>query len=594
MLKLFLIIYFSLPIVSTALAGAGQDDPEELKREVARLRQQLIRSQLEIFNLRLEKARNNKDPKQAFPIILKDGLGSEFPELNRQAFLELGKLPVEEQKKALDAVLEKWKTSDPVFRVDALPFLNSVDHPDATALIFTAARDVSANVRRAAAGVLKTTNGNRARILLEELLSDPESEVRSMAIEALGVPKNEAAVKPLLRLLQKEKDPALLEKASHALGVIGNKNAVPGLLEILSSPNENVQWAAINSLGKIGEREAIEYIRPFLAQTHSLPLRKIAITTLGRLKDQASLPTILKMLIDDPDEELQKVAADAIGRLDDPSALDETLECFTRNKSDSVRKAIWETILKLAAEDFDRLKKVLLSVLSQEKISPIEEIARKIYALDLNGSKRLPPLVEKISHWMFSAKEWRRALLHYKKLVSILPGHIEGHKQMAQCYLELGDNESAVRSLEAAAGLSRATPALWWKLQERIMELLVKIDDPVRIVEKAHDLMAGSNGPVPVEFSIVLEQNYRNGSTSLLRQLQTPDENKKRTAIAKLIRLGRRIVLPLAEALPETPSPALIEAGNAITGTKIPSETTEETLLEDTARAWRLWYKKSP
>ncbi len=601
MFKLSLLFSFFLSTACSALPGAHQEDPEELRqrleelgKEFDKVRQQLIRSRLEIFQLRLEKARGTKESGQELSIILKDGLGSEFPELHRQAFLELGKLSLEDRKRALEPVLEQWKIADEVFRVDALPFLNGVDHPDATAMIFIAAKDTSPDVRRAAAGVLKTTKGNRAFSILEELLQDPQFEVRGAAIEALGVPKNDEAVAPLLKLIGSENNPTLLEKTSYALGVIGSEKAVPGLLEVLSSSNENVQWAAISSLGKIGDPRATEYIRPLLSPDHSLYLRKIAITTLGRLKDGTSMEAFIRMVQDDPNEELRAITADAIGRLDDPTALDPVLECFKKEKSDSVRKAIWKTILRLSGTDFDRLEKVLLSILPQEKISPIEEIAQRIYAVDVNESKRLPSLMGKVAYRMFIAGEWRRALLHYKKLVTILPGHLEGHRRMAQCYLALGDTESAIRSLEASVSLAKAHPDLWWKLQQQIVMLFIQIGDPARIVEKTYDLLHGANGPIPEKMQTALDQSYQDGVKVLLEHMGVENKEEKRAAIQKVVRLDKKVLLPLAEALTKSPSPELIEAGNTITGTELPETTTQENLLEETANEWRAWYNGNP
>ncbi len=594
MLKLSLAYTFFISAACTAIPGAGQEDPQELRERIEELERELVRSRLEIFALRLEKERESGDPEAELPIILRDGLGSPFPELHRQAFLELGKLPIEERKKALETVLRQWETGDELFRVDALPFLNGVDDPAANAVIFSGARDASPDVRRTAAGMLKTTEGDRAFSLLVDLLRDSHGEVRAAAIEALGVPKNEAAVAPLLVRIRREKEPALLEKASHALGVIGSDRAVPGLLRVLSSPNENVQWAAINSLGKIGDPASIGKIQPFLEPAHSLHLRKIAITTLGRLKDGDSLETFLTLLKEEPDAELREVAASAIGRLEDPRALDTTLQCFAVEKSNPVRKAIWKTVLRLAGENFERLEKVLLAVLVQEKISPIEEVAGKIYALDLNGSRRLPVLVKTIAQRMFEAKEWRRALLHYRKLVGLLPGDREGHRRTSRCYIELGDTESAIRSLESAASLAGDRSQAWWELQEEIMTLMVGINEPTRIVERSHDLLNGKTDAIPKTFRSALERNYRNASETLLLQLREEDGELRRAAIARAVRLGKRILLPLADRLVEAPCPGIIEAGNGIAGTNLPGVTTEEGLLEKTSKAWRAWHDEAP
>ncbi len=82
MFKLSLLFSFFLSTACSALPGAHQEDPEELRqrleelgKEFDKVRQQLIRSRLEIFQLRLEKARGTKESGQELSIILKDGLG---------------------------------------------------------------------------------------------------------------------------------------------------------------------------------------------------------------------------------------------------------------------------------------------------------------------------------------------------------------------------------------------------------------------------------------------------------------------------------------------------------------------------------------
>lgn len=92
------------------------------------------------------------------------------------------------------------------------------------------------------------TFGEPASTPLIKILNYPKMHVRLGAIEALGDIRSKNAVEPLIEKLKNDPDNEVRWVAALSLGQIGDMRAVPALVEALKDPDRYVRYGAVMSL----------------------------------------------------------------------------------------------------------------------------------------------------------------------------------------------------------------------------------------------------------------------------------------------------------------------------------------------------------
>ncbi len=90
---------------------------------------------------------------------------------------------------------------------------------------------------------------------LVDAFSKKRDDLGRWSAIALGRLKDSRALRPLLAGLKSD-DPAIRTESALSLGVLGSSRAVPGLIALLDVKQS--RWAAIEALGQIGDRRAVE------------------------------------------------------------------------------------------------------------------------------------------------------------------------------------------------------------------------------------------------------------------------------------------------------------------------------------------------
>jgi twitching motility protein PilT len=117
----------------------------------------------------------------------------------------------------------------------------------------------------------KTTNA------VLKLLSDPDWWVRIMACDALSRLKDPRTLPYLERLLT---DPDCKWAAIDAMGAIGGDHALGALVKLLSDPQNEVRLVAMNSMGKVADPRVDPYIEQLSKADPSLDIRVRAVELL--------------------------------------------------------------------------------------------------------------------------------------------------------------------------------------------------------------------------------------------------------------------------------------------------------------------------
>ncbi len=152
---------------------------------------------------------------------------------------------------------------------NAVAILGETGGGRAVELVTSALAHPDAKVRKEALLSLARLEASESASLVVGFIEDPDPDVRVAAATAAGELKVERALRPLLGLLDAEKDPDVLVPVIRALGQLGDPGAVPTLEKhavrsLFSKPPTEVRVASYRALHRIGSPHAKELVRAAL------------------------------------------------------------------------------------------------------------------------------------------------------------------------------------------------------------------------------------------------------------------------------------------------------------------------------------------
>ena len=185
--------------------------------------------------------------------------------------------------------------------------------------------DASWTVRRAVVAALATSESAAMPVLIEILRSSRENEAKIAGlVDALSATAH--PIDELLLTLASADQVAVVCDAAQILGRRESTRGVTKLKELTQHADDNVALAAVEALGRIGGREALESLL-ILADSRNFFRTFPTIDILGRSGDSRALRTLLRLSVDPL---YGAEAVRALGRLGDPSALPALLDQLTR------------------------------------------------------------------------------------------------------------------------------------------------------------------------------------------------------------------------------------------------------------------------
>jgi HEAT repeat protein len=156
---------------------------------------------------------------------------------------------------------------EPLVRADAAKILGMIGPKakDAIPTLVAALRDADADVRAEATDALGKMSPEARAVLPElvRLLDDPAGKVRARACETVSVlgPMDEKIIQTILRLLKSDPDSETRAEAAEALGRLGpaakdNEAVLKALLAAVKDPNLQVRKEAMESIFRIAPEKA--------------------------------------------------------------------------------------------------------------------------------------------------------------------------------------------------------------------------------------------------------------------------------------------------------------------------------------------------
>jgi HEAT repeat protein len=144
------------------------------------------------------------------------------------------------------------------------------------------------------------------------VLGDAQGAFKLKVIRALGLLREDAAVRPLIELLS-DPSPEFRLQSVRSLGAIGDGAAAPAVVKALGDGDLEVREGAATALGSCGRPGDVAALAPLLKDSNRL-VRMAAISSIGHLGTADSLP-LLQEQLKDKDTSYKRVVVKAIGSL---------------------------------------------------------------------------------------------------------------------------------------------------------------------------------------------------------------------------------------------------------------------------------------
>jgi HEAT repeat protein len=305
--------------------------------------------------------------------LLVDMMRNGTPERQLSAVKALGEI---DDPRVPKLMLEALKKSNALMRLAALDYLERQADPATYEVVERLLRDRASNIRSVAVAAAVSIGGNRAVPQLVRMLRDVSWEVRREVIKALGRIGDTTVIDGLARALQ-DRDHDVRESAASALGKLGDARAIRPLVLALLDIESFVRNAAHNSLAEIDPHwEKTEAARSCLPQikaavkhreywiSHSA-IRLLELIppdaaevkmsaapppeTISSVENPANLSAafdILTELLADRDRDLRLAAAEAFGQLREKRAAT-VLATAILDEDDFVRQAVERSLAAL-------------------------------------------------------------------------------------------------------------------------------------------------------------------------------------------------------------------------------------------------------
>lgn len=221
---------------------------------------------------------------------------------------------------------------------------------------------------------------------LISVLTDTNSEVQIAAAEALGDIGDPSAVNPLIDILHDE-NRDVRRHVAQALGWIKDPRAVEPLLHLLNDENRWVRETVVTALGNMGQ-SALDFLIP-ASNDPDLNIRAGAVQAIGMIRSPQSFDVLKSSLNDEEAGIREKAVKGLVNLMDDPRSFDIFISILFDDKVEG-DVAIVEA---LGEQRNPRAVEPLISVLKKHKDRKVRITA--ISSLGLIGDERaVKPLIK--------------------------------------------------------------------------------------------------------------------------------------------------------------------------------------------------------
>ena len=208
-------------------------------------------------------------------------------------------------------------------------------------------RNSNSDILAIAAGVLGYIGGPEVVDSLIDALKYPDPQVE--AAKSLGMICDQRALEPLIAALREPGSIYYRMEAVVALGNLRDRRAIQPLKEMigatLKDDEKHIRNYAIDSLGKIGGSEVVDFLLPMLED----PDQKINVAgALGETKDGRAISALLSLLDASDNSDYRCAAVIALGNFVEEQVFQRLIKTLAEDKSSNVRAAAALSLGKIA------------------------------------------------------------------------------------------------------------------------------------------------------------------------------------------------------------------------------------------------------
>ncbi|MBX7221330.1 MAG: HEAT repeat domain-containing protein [Blastocatellia bacterium] len=292
-------------------------------------------------------------------------------------------------KRALEPFIQALHDSEKEIRKNAADALGAFRDPRIFEPLKAALEDPEAPVRRSAALSLTQLNDKRTIGALVPKLTDESRLVREVVADCLQNlgwrPESDTELAAF----------AIAVRAWDQVGRMGIKAFEP-LIHVLKDNDKEVQAAAAEALGKIGDQRAVEFLLPSLKHW-DVEVRRLTAAALGRIPDARSVEPLQALAEKDTDGRVRAAAALALGTIGDQTAID-LLMGRLGDKDPEVRQA--------AAMSLGRLRNPYATQALVNALNDDYADVREAIALALEALRWKPRNEDEQALLIVSRKDW--------------------------------------------------------------------------------------------------------------------------------------------------------------------------------------------
>jgi len=198
----------------------------------------------------------------AAPALSQMLLEDKEPSVRQQAAISLSYIM---DQSAGPALAKALKDGEPSVRYSALHTLSVLKYAPAEEQIADLLSSKDANMRRGAIAALGQLKASKSGGAIVSALSDEDRFVRTEAIKAIGNIPYEAGAPELVKLLDKEQQPAIRVEAALALSKMGRNDGLLTAYEFLRAPELSVRSQSLTVLGSVGDSRSLQLVEEMIA-----------------------------------------------------------------------------------------------------------------------------------------------------------------------------------------------------------------------------------------------------------------------------------------------------------------------------------------
>ncbi|HLP18090.1 MAG TPA: HEAT repeat domain-containing protein [Bacteroidota bacterium] len=243
----------------------------------------------------------------------------------------------------IPALTTQLTSEDPDIRRAAIEQLQ-YNEPDLSTvpIVVQMLMDGSSGVRDAAANTLRGWKSAQVASAIAPLITHRQAVVRNLAGELL-VFMGTDAVECLLPYCHVN-DVDTQKFAIDVLGLIGDPSIAPHLFRVMEYKDNNVAYAGVEAMGNCHVAEAVEKLKDLYERREIL--RHVIIESLGKIGSRESLE-FLFMHFHDEDPLIRFAVLEALGTVGDAAVIPTLIEFVGQQKEPNLRRMALQSLIEL-------------------------------------------------------------------------------------------------------------------------------------------------------------------------------------------------------------------------------------------------------